>query len=308
MLKRAGQTGHRMPTAQERAPLTAQAATPPPAGSQQPQRARLGRQLLLVPEAVLLTFLLAFHMTWGPSPLLALTGLAVTVYFGARMGLLAMGRQALAAADYDRADRLAHAAAALHPHWADAHALRGATLLARGEAAAAVDALARALALYPDQAELHATLSAALLEDERPQEAVAAARAALALNPRTAAALLHLATAEEQLDAAPEKIEALLRQGLALATRPAEEGALRCALTALLLRQGRVAEARLALTGAERLLPGCPSPQRAGLHFYLGELLRLGGDAEGARRHYSASEAADPRGPYAAAAWRAAHQ
>lgn len=296
-----------MPTAHERAPLTVQAATPP-AGPKPPRQPWLGRQLLLVPEAILLTLLLALHITWGPSPLLALTGLVVTLYFGARMGLLAMGRQALAAADYERADRLAHAAAALHPHWADAHALRGATLLARGEAAGAVEALARAIALFPDQAELHATLSAALLEDGRPQEAVAAARAALALNPRTAAAFLHLATAEEQTDAAPEKVEALLRQGLALPTRPAEEAALRCALTALLLRHGRVAEARLALTGADRLLPGCPSPQRAGLHFYLGELLRLGGDAEGARQHYSASEAADPRGPYAAASWRAAHQ
>lgn len=296
-----------MSTAHERAPLTAQAATPPPAGSR-PLQAWLGRQLLLVPEAVLLMLLLSLHITWGPSPLLALTGMVITTYFGARMALLALGRQALAAADYDRADRLAQCATALHPGWADAHALRGATLLARGEAMGAVDALARAVALFPDQAELHATLSAALLEDGRPQEALAAARAALALNPRTATAHLHLATAEEQLDAAPEKVEALLRQGLALPARPAEEGALRCALTALLLRQGRIGEARLALTGAERLLPGCPSPQRAGLHFYLGELLRLGGDTEGARRHFSASEAADPQGPYAAAAWHAAHQ
>lgn len=295
-----------MPTAQERTPLDARAGHPSPEGLAGAALARIGRQLLLVPEAVLLAALLCLHSVAGPSPLLALLGFAVTLYFGARMALLTLGRRALAAAAYERADRLARAAALLHPASADAQALLGTLLLARGEAEAAVDALARAVALFPLQADLHASLSAALLESGRPQEARASARAALALDPRCAAAHLQLAAAEEQLAAPAEQVEALLRAGLALPARPAEEAALRCALVALLLRQSRASEARLALAGAEGLLAACPAAQRAGLHFYLGELLRLGGDAERARGHYEASEASDPHGPYAAAAWRSA--
>jgi uncharacterized protein HemY len=60
------------------------------------------------------------------------------------------------------------------------------------------------------------------------------------------------------------------------------------------------------LAPVERLLERCPTPQRAGLHFYLGELLRLSGDVEAARGHFRASEALDPHGRHAAAAWRAA--
>jgi Tfp pilus assembly protein PilF len=266
----------------------------------------LGRQLLLVPEAVLLAALLALHSVNGPSPFLALLGLAISLYFAARMGLLMLGRQAMAAADYEQASRMAEAAARLYPASADTHALLGTIHLARGEPAAAVAALARAVVLFPLQAGLHATLSAALLEDGRPQEARASARAALALDERTAAAYLHLAGAETQLGAAAAEVEALLRMGLALPSTPAEEAALRCALAALLGASGRSSEAELALLSAESLLERCPAAQRAGLHFHLGELRRQSGDLERARGHYSASETLDPKGRYAAAAWRAA--
>lgn len=297
---------HPMPTAQERTPLDTRAGTPPPDWLPGAALARLGRQLLLVPEAVLLAALLCLHSVAGPSPLPALLGLAVTLYFGARMALLTMGRRALATASYDRADLLARAAALLHPASADAQALVGALLLARGEAAAAVTPLTRAAALFPLQADLHATLSAALVEAGRPHEGRASARAALTLNPRSPTAHLQLAAAEEQLGAPPEQVEAMLQAGLALCPRPAEEAALRCALAALLLPQGRATDAARALAGAEGLLASSPAAQRAGLHFYLGELLRLSDDADGARAHYNACEACDPQGPYAAAAWRAA--
>lgn len=282
------------------------AAEPLRAGLVAAWLAWLGRQLLLVPEAVLLAALLCLHGAFGSSPLLALLGLLITLFFGARMALLAMGRRAAAAADYERALRLAGAAELLYPASADVHALRGAIHLARGEVAAAAAALARAVALFPLQAELHAAMSAALLEDGHPQAARASAQAALALDPRLAAAYLHLAGAEELLGAAPEQVEARLRAGLDLSAPPADEAALRCALAALLIGQGRGAEAQLALAGAEGLLAASPASQRAGLHFYLGELLRLSGDLDGARGHFSASEAIDPNGRYAAAAWRAA--
>lgn len=266
----------------------------------------VGRQLLLVPEAVLLLALLCLHSALGAPPLLALLGLLLTLFFLARASLLALGRRALAEADYERAATLARYAIMLYPGSADAHALAGTVCLARGEASAGAEAFRRAVACFPLQAELHSALSAALLDSGRPAEARDEARHALLISPRSAAAYLHLASAEEQLGAAPEAVEALLRAGLELPAPPADTATLRCTLAAQLLSMGRSAEAQLALVGVERLLERCPAPQRAGLHFYLGELLRLGGDSEGARGHFRASESLDPHGRHAAAAWRAA--
>lgn len=270
------------------------------------QLAWLGRQLLLVPEAVLLLALLCLHSALGAPPLLALCGLLLTAYFGARTALLALARRALRAASYARAARLARLARWLYPASADAQALCGSVLLARGDAAAATEAFRQAVAFYPLQADLRTALSAALLDAGNPLAARDEALRALAISPRCAAAFLQLAGAEEQLAGPPELVERHLRAGLAVATAPADEAALRCALAALLLEQGRATEAQLALVGAERLLARCPAPQRASLHFYLGELLRLNGDVEAARSHFRASETTDPHGRFAAAAWRAA--
>ena len=266
----------------------------------------IGRQLLLVPEAVLLLALLCLHSVLGGPPLLALLGLLITLFFLARASLLALGRSALASADYERAGALAQASITLYPGSADAHALAGTVHLARGEASASVEAFRRAVAFFPLQSELHSALSAALLDSGRQAEARAEARRALLINPFSAAAYLHLASAEEQLGATPEAVEATLRAGLQLPAPPADEATLRCTLAALLLSSGRNAEAQLALMGVARLLDRCPAPQRAGLHFYLGELLRVGGDSEAARGHFRASETLDPHGRHAAAAWRAA--
>lgn len=295
-----------MPTAQDRLPLESPLGVPAPAAPSGAALARLGRQLLLVPEAVLLAAFLGLHSLLGPSPLLALVGLGVACYFCARMALLTLGRRSLAMAAYDDAEAMVRAALTLYPASADAHALYGAIALARGEAAAARAALARAVVLFPLQADLHATLSAALLQEGHPEEARSAARTALTLDPRSPLAHLHLAGAEEQLGDSPEEVEALLRAGLALPMRPAEEAALRCALVARLLARQNMAAAQAVLAGAETLLANCPAAQRAGLHYYLGELLRLAGNPEGAREQYTASETVDPKGPYAAAAWRAA--
>lgn len=270
------------------------------------QLAWVGRQLLLVPEAVLLLALLCLHTVLGAPPLLALLGLLITAYFLARATLLATGHRALAAADYERATRLTQAALALYPGSADAHALLGTLLLARGDTDAAAESFRRAIACFPGQAELHSALSASLLEAGRPAEARAEARHAIELDPKMAAAYLHLANAEERLGAAPEAVEGLLRVGLQHPAPAADEATLRCSLAASLLSSGRVAEAQLVLANVERLLAACPAPQRAGLHFYLGELLQLGGEAERARSHFSASETLDPHGRHAAAAWRAA--
>lgn len=266
----------------------------------------LGRQLLLAPEVVLLLTLLAIHGAIGASLLLAALGLACGLYFALRMALLALGRSALAAARYRQAGRLARAVVWLYPASADAQALRGAIHMARGEIGPARGALARAVELFPLQADLHAALSATLLELGRPGEARAAAQRALELDPRSAAAWLHLAGADEHLGAASAQVERQLRAGLALPARPTEEAALRCALAALLLAEGRSGAALPILGGIEPLLAACPVAQRAGLHFYLGELLRRLGESEQARGHFQTSERLDPHGLHAAAAWRAA--
>lgn len=284
-----------MPTAHKPVSLNTHAGLPSPEQGSSTPLTWIRRQLLLVPEAAPLIVLLGLHSLGAPRPLLALVGLAVALYFSTRMALLALGRHALASADFDRAGRLAYAAATLNPASADAQALRGAIFLARGEAALAVDALSRAVALFPPQADLHAALSDALLEHGRPQEARAAAQVALALKPESAAAHLRLATAEERLGAPTEHVEDLLQAGLALPALPAEESALHCALAALLMRQGRLAEARLALTKAEQLLATCPAAQRASLHFYLDELLRLSAEPDSAAHHSSKSAATHGR-------------
>lgn len=286
-----------MATRSEQPPFAHRVATP---------LAWLGRQLLLVPEAVVLLTLLALHRTWGASPLLAGLGLICALIFVLRMSLLALSRRALAAARYVRAGQLVQAALWLYPASADAQALRGAIHLARGEIGQAQQALTRAVELFPLQAELHAALSAALLEAGQPNQARLAAQRALDLDPAVAVAWLHVASAEGQLGAPHTQIERQLRTGLALPSEPADEAALRCALANLLLADKRSDEAQQVLAPVEPLLPRCSVAQQAGLHFYLGELLRMLGKAEQALVHFQASERLDPHGRHAAAAWRAA--
>lgn len=286
-----------MATRSERPPFAHRVATP---------LAWLGRQLLLVPEAVVLLTLLALHRTLGASLLLAGLGLVCALIFVLRMSLLALSRRALAATSYARAGQLAQAALWLYPASADAQALRGAIYLARGEAGPAQQALTRAVELFPLQAELHAALSAALLEAGQPGEARAAARRALDLDPAVAVAWLYVANAEAQLGAPHAQIERQLRIGMALPAEPADKAALRCALANLLLADKRSDEAQQVLTLIEPLLPRCSVAQQAGLHFYLGDLLRLLGKPEQALVHFQASERLDPHGRHAAAAWRAA--
>jgi tetratricopeptide (TPR) repeat protein len=266
----------------------------------------LGRQLLLVPEAVLLLTLLCLHATIGPSPALITAGAGLVIWFAARMTLLYAARRSVESARYGRAEAMAHMAVKLYPLSADANALLGTVYLARGKPTAAVSALDRAVRYYPIQAGLHAALSAALLEDGRPHDALAEAAAALHIDPTCAPAYLHQAVAEDLLDASPDIIERHLRAGLEQPAAPADEAALSCALARILLRKGNVTEARLALTRAEGLLPMSQAPQRASLHYQIGEILHQSGDPEAAHTHFSASEALDPHGPYAADAWRAA--
>ncbi|NJM06819.1 tetratricopeptide repeat protein [Candidatus Gracilibacteria bacterium] len=266
----------------------------------------LRRQLMLVPEAVILTVLLAFYALFGAPPALALPGLLCVSWFGTRLGLLIAARQAYMEANYVRAERLAGLAHRLYAYSADVYALRGLIAQGRNRSTEAVAALKKAIVLYPQQARLHALLSGALLEDGQAQAAYAAATEALLRDSGCAAAHLHLASAEQALGANLDVVERRLRAGLNGELSAADEVALSCALATTLINAGRVHEAQFALRGVDALLTNSATPQRAEFHYYLGELHRQLGDLEAARAHYNASETLDPNGRYAAAAWRAA--
>ncbi|MEI7772133.1 MAG: hypothetical protein WCI67_19215 [Chloroflexales bacterium] len=266
----------------------------------------IGRQLLLVPEAVLLLTLLCLHAALGPSTALVAAGAGLVLWFAARMALLYSVRRSVESARYGRAEALAHMAVRLYPLSADAHALLGAVYLARGKPAAAVAALGRAVRYYPIQAGLRAALGAALIEDGRAPDALSETAAALRLDPACASAHLHQAIAEDLLNVPPEIIERHLRAGLDQPAAPADEAALRCALARILLRQGNAAEARRDIARAEQLLPRIQVPQQASLHYQIGAILHHLGESDAAHAHFAASESLDPHGPYAAAAWRAA--
>jgi tetratricopeptide (TPR) repeat protein len=241
--------------------------------------ARLGRQLLLVPEAIVLLVLLSLYNVRGGSLLLATLGLFV-----------ALARWALS----------------LYPYSADALALAGTIQLTFGQPEAASRLLLQAVRSYPWQPGLYTTFAIALLEAGRTREALVAARRALALDPAYGPAYLPLAEAEAQLGAAIAVVEAWVQQGLRCAAPPADTAALQCALAECFLKREEVGNAQTALRAAEALLGQCSSVQRAGLHFQLGALWQQCGDPEAARNHFAASADLDPHGPYAAAAWRAA--
>ncbi len=264
------------------------------------------RQVLLVPEAILLLTLICLHVTLDGPVFTTLLSPTIAAWFGCRTALILSARRALQHTRYARAERLVQLALWLYPYSADAMALRGAILMAQGRMAEAEFALCQAIAFYPGQATLHVARSGALLEMDRGAEAYCEATRALLLDPGCAAAYLHLAQAAQQMGEPDEVIETHLRMGLRVTPTPTDEAALRCTLAAFLVDQHRPAEARLTLAGIEVLLARCAAPQQAGLHYYLGELRHTVGDTEAAHHHFRLSEALDPHGRYAAAAWRAA--
>ncbi len=264
------------------------------------------RQVLLVPEAILLLTLICLHVTLDGPVFTTLLSPTIAAWFGCRTALILSARRALQHARYARAEQLVQLALWLYPYSADALALRGAILMAQGRMAEAEPALCQAIAFYPGQATLHVARSGALLEMDRGAEAYCEATRALLLDPGCAAAYLHLAHAAQQMGEPDEVIETHLRMGLRVTPTPTDEAALRCTLAAFLVDQHRPAEAWLTLAGIEVLLARCAAPQQAGLHYYLGELRHTVGDTEAAHHHFRLSEALDPHGRYAAAAWRAA--
>jgi tetratricopeptide (TPR) repeat protein len=267
----------------------------------------IGRALLLVPEAALITALLGVYWGMGAPASIGLAIMLVIIGFIARLIALIAAQASLVAGHLHEAKNFVQAALAFYPWSADALALRGVIALSNDQPEQAETALRRSIALLPDRANVYAALSAALLDLGRAAEAAEAARAALALAPDCAITHFYLAEAERALGAPAQDIEDQLRTGLDCAGAPESEAALRCALGAHLLAEQRIAEATLTLHGAEALVPRCPAPRQIALRVRLGELMIAQGQIERAREQFRNVATLDPHGRYAGAAWRAQH-
>jgi tetratricopeptide (TPR) repeat protein len=273
-------------------------------------RATLGsiaQALMLVPEALLIALLLCVYWSFGEPPQVGVLVTLLIISFIARLLALVAARQAFNAARYREADSLAQIGLALYPWSADALALQGTIALALGRPAEAERLLLRAIALLPGRANLYAALSSARLALGRPAQAAEAARLALALEPESAIVHFYLAEAELAAGLPALAVEDRLRAGLAFAAAPEDEAALRCALGALLIAEGRAAEAMLTLRGAEALIPRCRPARQLELRVRLGELMIAQGQIERAREQFRSVAALDASGRYAGAAWRATH-
>lgn len=237
---------------------------------------RLIHPLLIAPEAPLIVGLLLLDgILYTPWIALLISLLVIT--FIARIAALYLAALALRHARWNEAETLTIVALALHPWSADALALHGAVMLMQGNAERAIHDLRRAARLAPQRTSILAALSGALLEQERSAEAESAARRALDLEPGQPTAHLHLAQALAANSHPAEAIEEQLRSGLAHQPEPDAEAALHCALARHLAGQGRFAEAALALSSAQALLPRCSGAQRAVLQQRMTELTAGGG-------------------------------
>ncbi len=266
----------------------------------------MGRYCLLVPELVLLLTLFCFYFITGATTWLILLAAVIAIWFGCRSSLIIAARQAFHRAHYHRATYLANLAARLYPFSADVKALQGALLMASDHTQEAAREYRRAIELYPGCAALHTAYSSVLLELDELTQARHEVAHALKIHPGYAPAYLHMAHVAQQAGDPISEVETILRAGLQAHPAPGDAAAMRCMLATLLLDQGRTGQAQLVLVGIEELMVHCPTPQIAGLHYYLGELRSMMGELDEARNHYNASEMLDPHGRFAAAAWRAA--
>lgn len=247
--------------------------------------ASLKQYVLLAPEGAAIAVLLGLYtVTGAPTAIALLTGL-VLVSLLVRFAALMMARHALDSYEYREAELYLGLAMALFPWSPDALALRGALLMAQGEADEAEQHLRRAVALAPRQPSYALALSNTLLEQGRADEAGAVAAMALDLDATSGAPYLVLAEAARAADATPDRVEAYLREGLTVATQPDIQAALQCALAATLMEQRRLAEASLALHGGEALLAECSPGRQSELRLYLAEILTALGHPEQAKEH-----------------------
>lgn len=120
---------------------------------------------------------------------------------------MALITSALQRKDFARALEAIDGLAKKQPDNPSVHALRGRTLAAKGDFAAARASLAKALSLKADFFPAAATLAGLDLRDKKPEQAVKRFEAVLAKDPKSAPALLALADLKIRTGAKPEAVE-----------------------------------------------------------------------------------------------------
>ncbi|HEY1014343.1 MAG TPA: hypothetical protein VGE07_16640 [Herpetosiphonaceae bacterium] len=265
----------------------------------------LGRQLLLVPETVILPVIFGAHLLAGGALAVAVLGELVIALFVLRTLLLWAAGRALDGGSYARARRLSRLALRLHPWSADAEALAGAVELAEGQAEAALGRFSRAAALFPGHGPLYVRMGAALIADNDLGEARWAALQALACDDKQPGAYTLLA--EVTLRGSNNGVTAreLAQRGLAFAATAHAQAPLYTVLAEAQAVVGDLDAAGMAVEQAELLLPLCPVPLQAELLYRLGTVRRQLGDRDRARADFLLVEEIDPRGRFVAPAWRA---
>lgn len=265
----------------------------------------LGRQVLLIPEMVLLPLLFATYFLTNQALPLAIVGELLIVAFIARTTLLWAAGRAWNAGQYGRAATFAQAALRIYPWSADGVALLATVRLAQGKFETATGLYQRAIALFPGYALFHVGLSQALAADRHWPEARQAALHAMMLDDTCAAAHAQMAQIALNLNEAHNVALQWVDSGLASAPMLTVQAILYTlrADAALRIEQRRMAQ--VAIDQVTMTLLDCPTPVQAELIYWLGTLRRRQGDRTAACHDFERIAQLDPEGRWVNAAWRA---
>ena len=265
----------------------------------------LARQVLLIPEMVLLPLIFALYILTQPTLTLAVIGEAVIALFLLRTGLLWSAGRAWSAGRYRRAGRYARLALRLYPWSADGVALLAEIRLAEGKVEEAEALYRRAITLFPGYAPFHVGVSRALSAERQWPEARKAAMEAVAVDDECAQAYAQLAYLALNTYESTHTVTQWIEIGLAESPSLPIQASLYTtrAEVAVKLEQTRMAE--VALEQAVMAVLECPTPAQAELLYRLGHVRRRLGQNVEAREDFERIGQLDPEGRWVNAAWRA---
>lgn len=265
----------------------------------------LTRQVLLIPELLVLPLVFALYVATKPNLFLAVAGEAVIALFLLRTGLLWSAGRAWSAGRYRRAARRARLALRLYPWSADGVALLAEIRLAQGQAEEAESLYRRAITLFPGYAPFHIGVSRALSAERQWPEARAAAMQAVAVDDECAQAYAQLAFLGLNNHESSHTVGQWVEIGLAEQPSLPIQASLYAtrAEVALKLEQTRMAE--VALEQAMMAVIECPTSVQAEILYRLGHVRRQLGQNTEAREDFERIGQLDPEGRWVNAAWRA---
>ena len=265
----------------------------------------LGRQIVLIPEMVILPLVFGLYLFTNRALPLAVLGELLIAAFVIRTTLLWAAGRAWAVGQYARAARFAQAALRIYPWSADGIALLATVRLAQGKSEDASSLFERAIGLFPGYALFHVGLSQALATERRWPEARQSALHAMALDDTCAAAHAQMAQVALNLNEAHHVALQWVDSGLAAAPMLPVQAMLYAlrADAALRIEQRRVAQ--VAMEQVTLTLLDCPTPIQAELMYALGTLRRRQGDTAAACHDFERVARLDPEGRWVNPAWRA---